>query len=121
MNKLEIGLYDVFSQATMAESPVAADVYDAHIRSAQEAEQLGYKYYFSIEHQTSIISYLSAPSVYLTALSRNTCAIRFGVMIYQLPFHHPLRLGNAAAMLDHLSRERRELGGGTGESPDEFL
>jgi hypothetical protein len=44
MGKLEIGLYDVFTQATMAQAPTAADVYDEHIRTAQEAEQLGYKY-----------------------------------------------------------------------------
>ena len=121
MGKLEIGLYDVFTQATMAQAPTAADVYDEHIRTAQEAEQLGYKYYFSIEHQTSTISYLSAPNVYLTALARNTSAIRFGVMIYQLPFHHPIRLAQDAAMLDHLSRGRLEFGAGTGVSPHEFL
>jgi len=43
MGKLEIGLYDVFTHETMAVSPTAADVYDEHIRTAQEAEQLGYK------------------------------------------------------------------------------
>jgi alkanesulfonate monooxygenase SsuD/methylene tetrahydromethanopterin reductase-like flavin-dependent oxidoreductase (luciferase family) len=53
MGKLAIGLYDVFTQATMATSPVVADVYDEHIRTVQEAERLGYQYYFSIEHQTS--------------------------------------------------------------------
>ena len=53
MGKLELGLYDVFTQAAIAASPVVADVYDEHIRTAQEAERLGYKYYFSIEHQTS--------------------------------------------------------------------
>ncbi len=110
MGKPAIGLYDVFTQATMAASPLAADVYDEHIRAAQEAEQLGYKYYFSIEHQTSTISYLSAPNVYLTALARNTNALRFGVMIYQLPFHNPIRLAQDAAMLDHLSRGRLEFG-----------
>lgn len=121
MGKLEIGLYDVFTPAAMAQAPTAADVYDEHIRTAQEAEQLGYKYYFSIEHQTSTISYLSAPNVYLTALARSTSAIRFGVMIYQLPFHHPIRLAQDAAMLDHLSRGRLEFGAGTGVSPHEFL
>src|SRR5438093_7950905 len=121
MGKLEIGLYDVFTQATMAQAPTAADVYDEHIRTAQEAEQLGYKYYFSIEHQTSTVSYLSPPNVYLTALARNTSAIRFGVMIYQLPFHNPIRLAQDAAMLDHLSRGRLEFGAGTGVSPHEFL
>lgn len=121
MSKLQIGLYDVFTHATMAASPTAADVYDEHIRCAREAEQLGYQYYFSIEHQTSRISYLSAPNVYLTALARHTSAIRFGVMIYQLPFHHPIRLAQDAAMLDHLSRGRLEFGAGTGVSPHEFM
>jgi alkanesulfonate monooxygenase SsuD/methylene tetrahydromethanopterin reductase-like flavin-dependent oxidoreductase (luciferase family) len=121
MSKLEIGLYDVFTPAAMAASPTAADIYDEHLRCAQEAEQLGYKYYFSIEHQTSPISYLSAPNVYLTALARHTSVIRFGVMIYQLPFHHPIRLAQDAAMLDHLSRGRLEFGAGTGVSPHEFM
>jgi alkanesulfonate monooxygenase SsuD/methylene tetrahydromethanopterin reductase-like flavin-dependent oxidoreductase (luciferase family) len=121
MRKLELGLYDVFTQAAMAASPAAADVYDDHLRTAEEAEHLGYKYYFSIEHQTSSISYLSAPNVYLTALARHTSAIRFGVMIYQLPFHNPIRLAQDAAMLDHLSRGRLEFGAGTGVSPHEFL
>ena len=40
MGKLEIGLYDVFTPATMGASPVVADVYDEHIRTAQAAEQL---------------------------------------------------------------------------------
>ena len=52
MGQLELGLYDVFTQAAMQAAPQAADVYDAHIRTAEHAEQLGYKYYFSIEHQT---------------------------------------------------------------------
>ena len=81
MGKMEIGLYDVLDQAQMESHSVAADVYDEHIRGAQEAEQMGYKYYFSIEHQTSDVSFLSSPSVYLTALARATSAMRFGVMI----------------------------------------
>lgn len=121
MSKLEIGLYDVLDAGAMAEFPVAADVYDEHIRMVQEAEQMGYKYYFSIEHQTSSLSYLSAPNIYLTALARATSTIRFGVMIYQLPFHNPIRLAQDAAMLDHLSRGRLEFGAGTGVSPHEFL
>jgi alkanesulfonate monooxygenase SsuD/methylene tetrahydromethanopterin reductase-like flavin-dependent oxidoreductase (luciferase family) len=121
MSKLEIGLYDVFSPATIAEAPLLADVYDDHIRTAEEAERMGYKYYFSIEHQTSPISYLSAPNIYLTALARHTSAIRFGMMIYQLPFHHPIRLAQDTAMLDHLSRGRLEFGVGTGVSPHEFM
>ena len=121
MAKMEIGLYDVLDQAQMESHPVAADVYDEHIRGAQEAEQMGYKYYFSIEHQSSDVSFLSSPSVYLTALARATSVMRFGVMIYQLPFHHPVRLAEEVAMLDHLSRGRVEFGAGTGVTSHEFL
>ncbi|MDA0769002.1 MAG: hypothetical protein BZY79_00655 [SAR202 cluster bacterium Casp-Chloro-G4] len=121
MERMQIGLYDVFSPAVMAESPVAADVYDDHIRTAQEAEQMGYEYYFSIEHQTSALSNLSAPNIYLTALARATSVIRFGMMIYQLPFHQPIRLAQDTAMLDQLSRGRLEFGAGTGVSPHEFI
>ena len=49
MERMQIGLYDVFSPAVMAESPVAVDVYNDHIRTAQEAEHMGYEYYFSID------------------------------------------------------------------------
>ena len=121
MAKMEIGLYDVLDQAQIESHPVMADVYDAHIRGAQEAEQMGYKYYFSIEHQSSDVSFLSSPSVYLTALARATTVMRFGVMIYQLPFHHPIRLAEEVAMLDHLSRGRVEFGAGTGVTSHEFL
>lgn len=121
MGRLKIGLYDVFSPAVMAESPMAADVYDDHIRTAQEAEQMGYEYYFSIEHQTSVLSNLSAPNIYMTALARATSVIRFGMMIYQLPFHQPIRLAQDTAMLDQLSRGRLEFGAGTGVSPHEFI
>ena len=121
MTKTELGIYDVIDRHQMADFPLAADVYDEHIRGAQEAEQMGYKYYFSIEHQTSTVSYMSAPNIYLTALARATSTIRVGMMIYQLPFHHPIRLAEDTAMLDHLSRGRLEFGAGTGVTPHEFL
>ncbi len=121
MAKMEIGLYDVLDQAQMESQLTAADVYEDHIRTAQEAEQMGYKYYFSIEHQTSAVSFLSAPNIYLTALARATSVMRFGVMVYQLPFHHPIRLAEEVAMLDHLSKGRVEFGAGTGVTAHEFM
>ena len=121
MAQLEFGLYDTFGQFEMSASPIAADVYDAHIADAQQAEKLGYKYYHIIEHQSSPVGRLSAPNVYLAALAQRTETMRVGVMIYQLPLHHPIRLAQDAAMLDHLSRGRFEFGIGTGVSPHEFL
>jgi alkanesulfonate monooxygenase SsuD/methylene tetrahydromethanopterin reductase-like flavin-dependent oxidoreductase (luciferase family) len=75
----------------MATSPVAADVYDQHIREAQLAEAPGYGYYFTIEHQNSHVAQITAPSVYLCAIARHTTHLRIGTMIWQLPFYHPIR------------------------------
>lgn len=121
MEKLQIGLYDIFTPASMRAAPVEADIYDAHIRTAVQAEAMGFEYYFTIEHQSSTMSYLSSPNLYLTALARETSKLRFGVMCYQLPFYHPLRLAQEIATLDHLSRGRLEVGCGTGVSPFEFV
>ena len=98
MGKLEIGIFDGFSETEMAGRP--CDVYEDHIRHARIAEQLGYRYYFFIEHQNAPFAYISAPNVYLAALARETSALRFGPMVYQLPMHNPIRLAQDAAMVD---------------------
>ena len=121
MGKPEFGTYDNFAAYEMATSPVAADVYEHHIQEVQAAEDLGYKYYFIIEHQNSDVGQLTAPTVYLSAVAQRTHSIRFGVMIHQLPFYHPMRLAEEAAMLDHLSRGRLEFGTGIGVSEHEFM
>jgi alkanesulfonate monooxygenase SsuD/methylene tetrahydromethanopterin reductase-like flavin-dependent oxidoreductase (luciferase family) len=119
MTKLAFGLFDSFSEAEM--SGVPADVYEEHIRLARTAEELGHRYYFFIEHQNAPFAYISSPSVYLAALAQHTTALRFGPMVYQLPMHHPIRLAQDAAMLDHLSRGRLEFGLGYGIHEHEFL
>jgi alkanesulfonate monooxygenase SsuD/methylene tetrahydromethanopterin reductase-like flavin-dependent oxidoreductase (luciferase family) len=121
MNKLEFGLFDSFGPFEMAEFPTTAEVYEAHLREAQEAEQLGYRYYFFIEHQNSPVCALTSPNIFLTALACRTSVLRFGLMIYQLPFHHPVRLAQDLATLDQLSRGRVEFGAGTGVLMHEFV
>jgi alkanesulfonate monooxygenase SsuD/methylene tetrahydromethanopterin reductase-like flavin-dependent oxidoreductase (luciferase family) len=121
MSTLEFGIFDSFGPFEMKEFPTPAAVYEEHLRQAQEAEQLGYRYYFFIEHQNSPVCYVTAPTVYLTALASRTSALRFGLMIYQLPFHHPMRLAQDLATLDQLSHGRLEFGTGTGVLPHEFL
>src|SRR5436309_12095459 len=120
-NKLEFGLFASFVPFEMKEFPTVREVYEAHIREALEAEQLGYRYYFFIEHQSSPVCSVTAPNIYLTALACRTSVLRFGLMIYQLPFHHPVRLAQDLATLDQLSRGRLEFGAGTGVLMHEFI
>jgi alkanesulfonate monooxygenase SsuD/methylene tetrahydromethanopterin reductase-like flavin-dependent oxidoreductase (luciferase family) len=121
MGKLEFAIWDGFQAHDMTAADSAADVYKMHIEEAQLAEKLGYESYYVIEHQNSYVSHLTAPNVYLTAVARNTTDLRLGVMIYQLPFHHPIRLAQECAMLDQLSRGRLEFGVGAGVHEHEFM
>jgi hypothetical protein len=82
MGKLEFGTYDNFAVFEMQTSQVAADVYEQHIQEVRLAEELGYSYYFIIEHQNSNVGQITAPSVYLSAVAQRTSRIRFGTMIY---------------------------------------
>ena len=120
-NKLEFGLFDSFGPFEMNECPTVREVYEAHLKDAVEAEQLGYRYYFFIEHQNSPVCAVTAPNIYLTALACRTSVLRFGLMIYQLPFHHPVRLAQDLATLDQLSSGRVEFGAGTGVLMHEFI
>ena len=121
MGNLEFAIWDGFQAHDMTTADTAADVYQMHIEEAQLAEKLGYNSYYVIEHQNSYVSHLTAPNVYLTAVARNTTDLRLGVMIYQLPFHHPIRLAQEAAMLDQLSHGRLEFGVGAGVHEHEFM
>ena len=121
MGQLEFGIWDSFPAHEMANAPLASDIYKQHLKEAQMAEDLGYQFYFTIEHQNSHVGQITAPSVYLSALAQRTSSLRFGVMIHQLPFYHPLRLAEEAAMLDHLSDGRLEFGTGIGVSEHEFI
>jgi alkanesulfonate monooxygenase SsuD/methylene tetrahydromethanopterin reductase-like flavin-dependent oxidoreductase (luciferase family) len=120
MARLQFALWDAVG-AYAGANRLMADVYDEHIRLAQDLEQAGWHSYFVIEHQNSPIGRITAPSVYLTAVARATSIIRIGAMMWQLPFYHPIRLAEEVAMLDHLSRGRVEFGTGIGVHEHEFI
>jgi alkanesulfonate monooxygenase SsuD/methylene tetrahydromethanopterin reductase-like flavin-dependent oxidoreductase (luciferase family) len=120
MTKIDFALWDAVGGYSDGQQPMA-DVYDEHIRLAQQIEQDGWHSYFVIEHQNSPVGRITAPSVYLTAVARATSRLRIGAMMWQLPFYHPIRLAQEVAMLDHLSRGRVEFGTGIGVHEHEFV
>jgi len=121
VSKLEFGLWDSIGGYSEEYDGQTADIYDEHIRLAQRIEEFGWHSYFIIEHQNGDISRITAPSVYLTAVARETSRLRIGAMMYQLPLHHPIRLAQEVAMLDQLSRGRVEFGTGIGVREHEFM
>ena len=116
MTDLLFGIFDTFA----SESPGAADMYGRHIRRAQAAERLGYAYFFFIEHQNAGFPCVSSPTVYLSALAQATRTIRIGAMVFQMPLHHPIRLAQDTAAIDHISGGRLEFAVGYGTRLGEF-
>jgi alkanesulfonate monooxygenase SsuD/methylene tetrahydromethanopterin reductase-like flavin-dependent oxidoreductase (luciferase family) len=120
MSKLEFALWDAVGKVLRpGEEPV--DMYEEHIRLAQHVEDLGWHSYFVIEHQMAPPRAITAPSVYLTAVARETTRLRIGAMMWQLPFYHPIRLAEEVAFLDQLSHGRVEFGTGIGVHEHEFI
>jgi alkanesulfonate monooxygenase SsuD/methylene tetrahydromethanopterin reductase-like flavin-dependent oxidoreductase (luciferase family) len=118
---VEFAIWDSYRLHELEQAERPAHVYERHLRQVQRAEELGFRHYFTIEHQSSFAGHVSAPTVLLAALSQRTTSIRLGAMIWQLPLHNPVRLAQDVAMLDQLSEGRVEFGAGIGVHEHEFL
>ena len=121
MGKLEFGVWDQMQTYEVMNAASAADVYERHIHQARLMEEAGFEYYWTLEHQGSYVGAITSPSVFLAAVAQHTEKLRLGTMIWQLPFHNPIRLAEEVAMLDHLSRGRVEFGAGVGVHEHEFM
>ena len=120
MSKLDFGLWDTLSYKELQTAPTH-ELYERHLRVAQEIEQGGFHSYFTIEHQSADVGTITGPTVWLSAVARATSVLRVGAMLWQLPFHHPVRLAQEVAMLDQLSHGRVEFGTGIGVHEHEFI
>ena len=121
MDRLEFGVWDQMQTYEVMQAATAAEVYEKHIRQAQLMERVGFEYYWTLEHQGSYVGAVTSPQMFLLAVARHTESLRLGTMIWQLPFHHPIRLAQDVAMLDHLSGGRVEFGTGIGVHEHEFM
>jgi alkanesulfonate monooxygenase SsuD/methylene tetrahydromethanopterin reductase-like flavin-dependent oxidoreductase (luciferase family) len=115
--ELEFGIFDTFPEAAAADLTAH---YEQHVADAAMCEGLGYRYYFFIEHQNARFPVITSPAVYLGAVAAATRTLRMGAMVFQLPMHHPIRLAQDVAMVDHLSRGRIEFALGYGTRSPEF-
>ena len=80
---------------------------------------LGYGSIWFAEHHFD--GYAFIPDALMAcAAARETQRIRLGAGVVVLPFHHPVRVAEQAAMVDYLSHGRLLLGIGRGYQPHEF-
>ena len=77
------------------------------------ADQAGFNYVWFVEHHfLTGFSASPCPDVFYGALSQRTKNIRLGLGVVILPYHHPVRVAERVAMLDHLSEGRVDFGTG---------
>ena len=77
------------------------------------ADKVGFDYLWFVEHHfLTGFSASPCPELIYAALSQRTEQIRLGLGVVILPYHHPVRVAERVAMLDHLSKGRVDLGTG---------
>jgi alkanesulfonate monooxygenase SsuD/methylene tetrahydromethanopterin reductase-like flavin-dependent oxidoreductase (luciferase family) len=84
------------------------------------AEEAGFDSVWLSEHHGVRDHYWPSPLVMLAAFAARTERVLLGTNIIILPFYHPLRVVEEAAMLQVLSRGRLILGVGMGYREDEY-
>src|ERR1041384_4489326 len=85
-----------------------------------EAEALGFRSTFVVEHHFTGYGQVSATINLLTWLGARTTTLRLGTAVIVLPWHNPVLLAEQAATLDLLSNGRLDFGVGSGYRYNEF-
>jgi alkanesulfonate monooxygenase SsuD/methylene tetrahydromethanopterin reductase-like flavin-dependent oxidoreductase (luciferase family) len=85
-----------------------------------EAEALGFRSTFVVEHHFTGYGQVSATINLLTWLGARTTTLRLGTAVIVLPWHNPVLLAEQAATLDLLSGGRLDFGVGSGYRYNEF-
>jgi alkanesulfonate monooxygenase SsuD/methylene tetrahydromethanopterin reductase-like flavin-dependent oxidoreductase (luciferase family) len=96
-------------------------VYEDALQLFAAADEMGFDVGWVAEHHfKELVGRLPSLFPFLAAASQRTRHIRLGTAVAILPFEHPLRMAEDAAVVDALSGGRLELGVGSGLDPAEF-
>ncbi|MBL6454030.1 LLM class flavin-dependent oxidoreductase [Belnapia sp. T6] len=94
--------------------------YQAFIDYVIEADRLGFRHMFMVEHHSTGQGQVSASMTLLAYLAARTQHIRLGTAVVVLPWHNPVLVAEQAATLDLLSGGRFDFGVGKGYRRAEF-
>lgn len=114
---MELGIFQLLSQP---EGISDREVIEQAFWEVDFAEANGYHTVWVTEHHLSEYGLVGVPSVYAAAIAQRTRRLRIGYGIAVVPMHHPIRLAEEIAWVDHLSEGRLWVGLGPGFSPYEF-
>ena len=110
--------FSIFDHMERRDEPLH-ELYESRIQLIELAEALGFHCYHKAEHHHTVLDVASSANVFFAAAAQRTERIRFGSLVYLLPFYHPMRLLEEICLVDQLSRGRLDVGVGKGISPVE--
>ncbi|MCH7643003.1 MAG: LLM class flavin-dependent oxidoreductase [Chloroflexi bacterium] len=114
---MNVGLMFLFSDfSKLPQERVFAEV----LEEIDYAEELGFDSVWLPEHHFATPGLLGNPLMLAAAVSQRTSRIKIGIAATVLPFQHPLRIAEDAALVDVLSKGRLMLGVGRGWQVPEF-
>jgi probable F420-dependent oxidoreductase len=117
---VRVGLGLFTGQLPPGSSRTFTQEYRDVVELARLAEARGFESVWVSEHHGSSDGYLPSLLPMLGALATATDRVLLGTGVILTPFHHPLRLAEDAAVVDHLSEGRLLLGLGLGWREEEF-
>ena len=109
---MKFGIFDHIDDAGIP----LGELYANRLTIAEAYERAGFYGYHVAEHHFTPLGAAASPGLIFSALTYRTTKLRFGPMVYLLPFYHPLRLIEEVCMLDQMSGGRFQLGVGRGVS-----
>ncbi len=114
---MQFGMFYLFSDfGKITQTQVFKEVLD----EIEYAEELGFDSIWLPEHHFEVYGMLGNPLTFAAAVAQRTKKMKIGTAVMVLPFQHPLRVAEDAALVDSLSDGRLLLGLGRGYQPPEF-
>jgi alkanesulfonate monooxygenase SsuD/methylene tetrahydromethanopterin reductase-like flavin-dependent oxidoreductase (luciferase family) len=115
---MEFGLMHEFQPAA---SSLEADTFARSLEQIDAAEKLGLDVIWLADlHSAPQLSVLSSPLTVAAAIAARTRRMKIGTAVQVLPLHHPLRLAEDVATVDHLSGGRFIFGVGRSNYPGAY-
>jgi alkanesulfonate monooxygenase SsuD/methylene tetrahydromethanopterin reductase-like flavin-dependent oxidoreductase (luciferase family) len=107
--------YGMFDQIEVSGPPLH-ELYRQHLAFVRAADEAGFERYHKSEHHMIRLDAIPQMGLFFAAAAQHTTRIRLASLVYLLPFHHPIRLAEEIASLDHLLEGRYDVGVGRGIS-----
>jgi alkanesulfonate monooxygenase SsuD/methylene tetrahydromethanopterin reductase-like flavin-dependent oxidoreductase (luciferase family) len=117
---MQFGIFGSAQASTADLGPETGQGFRDYLDMAVEAEALGYRSSFLVEHHFTGWNQVSATLMLQTALAMRTTKLRLGTAVIVLPWHNPVLLAEQAATLDQISSGRFDFGIGRGYRHNEF-